>query len=649
MGEVIVQPDLQPALGQGNMPDMQYNLVEHRLIEHNPTPTSGQGDMLQIQQNFMQQVPEQSLMNSAPLVSPDVFEPNGAVPKALSLVPVPPYLHCQQMASVWHNYVMPEDNHLDLLADQNMIPPNECHAMPDIDLYPSSYNHEGQQHPHQGSLPPTPPPDNYCAEAQQPLSQDLVLLETPSDNESTTNVSRSNQPEEQPLKKLRSPFSKELRDGTAATRRIGSCIRCQMQRIRCEPNEQGECATCKKARPNTKFWRLPCLRYRITEVELYKPLTSVQNLAWTKRGNAELLVTKQFKWQSDQIRTVCLADGHTNIPIKLIVRRFFPKDGDKMKRTWVTSNGELRSVDVTPFAISDPKAAYEELDKHLSKMTYECMQKVVRPLGEVMFKTYSLAPDAIQDSQVSYDEKKLLGHTLKLWMSIRLTTTSQHVVGEDTLDMQSISDDTSPLYGKVPVSPVLGAQLDTLLIDRIQYRLRNDVLKLLQKMIQRNKKQEWFSLYLAIFIILHNIALIIAHDARYARKHGLKRRYARPEKVQEYHKGANTLLAYFHYTNKTYYPFSAKCKDEDLKSLAQLDDKRMQLIRDTREYKAESSLYPPFWWVTSHHMANKVLAETEAEWKEMREQGQNDNDFFYVSQLFQEGWKPMDIDASASA
>lgn len=55
--------------------------------------------------------------------------------------------------------------------------------------------------------------------------------------------------------------------------------------------------------------------------------------------------------------------------------------------------------------------------------------------------------------------------------------------------------------------------------------------------------------------------------------------------------GANTLLAYFHYCNKGIYPFSAECRDADLRSLAELDDDAIELVRYTRKYVAEHSKY----------------------------------------------------------
>lgn len=52
--------------------------------------------------------------------------------------------------------------------------------------------------------------------------------------------------------------------------------------------------------------------------------------------------------------------------------------------------------------------------------------------------------------------------------------------------------------------------------------------------------------------------------------------------------GANCLLAYFHYCSKNVFPFSPQCKDEELKSLADLDSTAMNFVRYAREVAAQN-------------------------------------------------------------
>jgi hypothetical protein len=68
----------------------------------------------------------------------------------------------------------------------------------------------------------------------------------------------------------------------------------------------------------------------------------------------------------------------------------------------------------------------------------------------------------------------------------------------------------------------MGAQIDLIVISRILAPLRANILDGLQKMIMENKPRNWFCIYLCIFVLLHNCALMTQQDTAYAKKHGLK-------------------------------------------------------------------------------------------------------------------------------
>lgn len=111
----------------------------------------------------------------------------------------------------------------------------------------------------------------------------------------------------------------------------------------------------------------------------------------------------------------------------------------------------------------------------------------------------------------------------------------------------------------------------------------------------------------------------------------LQRRFAREAKVQEYHlgeslspsvwcrlhaqsdklrlsdgrgdTGANIILAHFHYCNKGVAPFSDECEDQDLRTLAHLDEDKIQFVRATRAYIKRHSKYPN---ITTMSSANQI-------------------------------------------
>lgn len=55
--------------------------------------------------------------------------------------------------------------------------------------------------------------------------------------------------------------------------------------------------------------------------------------------------------------------------------------------------------------------------------------------------------------------------------------------------------------------------------------------------------------------------------------------------------GANIFLSYYHYCNKSVYPFSKDCKDSDLQNLAELDQASVSFVKYTRNYAEEHSKF----------------------------------------------------------
>ncbi|KAK4097515.1 hypothetical protein N658DRAFT_433826 [Parathielavia hyrcaniae] len=427
-------------------------------------------------------------------------------------------------------------------------------------------------------------------------------------------------PKATPVK--RGPFKdQDSREKTALTRKMGSCIRCRMQRIRCNldpENERGPCLSCKKIASSAKVYRLNCLRLKITDVKLFKP-GQVKGQEWTNRWK-DSVMSDIGTWESSLVRTIEVTEGYTGRSVRLKVRQFRPQEGDKVKRSWVSKNGSRYEVDVPAFAIINLDDAKAEFDQYIKAGQAKCFQLLVGSRDEVLWQTYELAMKTAEDLSTPLSERGLLVATLDLWMSVRLTTKSFEIVGDDTLDMPRdiIKDQDSALYRKVPLPPVMGAQIDSVLIHQIQPRLRRKALEELQKMTQEKKQKTWLTTYLVTFILLHNIALITKHDADYARKHGMRTRFAREANVKEYNAGANTLLAYFHYCNKAIYPFSPECKDQDLQTLAELDEDEILFVHRTRR------------WV----------AKRRSEWKTLWAHDEYENEFYYLSQLFEHNWQP---------
>jgi hypothetical protein len=123
-------------------------------------------------------------------------------------------------------------------------------------------------------------------------------------------------------------------------------------------------------------------------------------------------------------------------------------------------------------------------------------------------------------------------NVLRLWFAIHHTTGSAWLAGEETPGMQSGTKDRSySLFGKISMPRIRIAQFDMMNTLRILQHLRKLVLDGLQRLIMSNKPNTWFTVYLCIFILLHDCSIIPADRYRHARDNSMKVSAAQPVEI----------------------------------------------------------------------------------------------------------------------
>ena len=71
-----------------------------------------------------------------------------------------------------------------------------------------------------------------------------------------------------------------------------------------------------------------------------------------------------------------------------------------------------------------------------------------------------------------------------------------------------MKDPQSPYHGRIPIPPILDAQLDRLWMDKLQ-KIRKAVLSNLNTMIFGKKKREnWYTVFLTISVLMCNLEFI---------------------------------------------------------------------------------------------------------------------------------------------
>jgi len=76
--------------------------------------------------------------------------------------------------------------------------------------------------------------------------------------------------------------------------------------------------------------------------------------------------------------------------------------------------------------------------------------------------------------------------------------------------------------GNILLPPVMSAQIEVIVTAMILLPMKKAVLQGLQELIQANRAESWFTIYLCMFILLHSCALLTDADNKKARKQGLE-------------------------------------------------------------------------------------------------------------------------------
>jgi len=111
----------------------------------------------------------------------------------------------------------------------------------------------------------------------------------------------------------------------------------------------------------------------------------------------------------------------------------------------------------------------------------------------------------------------LLVSVLRLWVMAQIGSSPERVCGEENLG-SVVEDPSSPYHGKMLIPQVLIAQFEIISAVALQRLLAKTVLNCLHMLIKANKKCYWFTIYLALFILLHSCSITTRRDGEFARQ-----------------------------------------------------------------------------------------------------------------------------------
>ncbi|KAM7205453.1 hypothetical protein V8F20_003222 [Naviculisporaceae sp. PSN 640] len=414
---------------------------------------------------------------------------------------------------------------------------------------------------------------------------------------------------------------------TALTRLLKSCIRCRMNRGRCNPDPDdltGPCLTCKRMTGPT-LCKMPCYRYIITEALLYREQKAPFQVYSRRWQNMDIVNIPSDGWASDQIRTIVVSPIQTFAPFQFRVREFIPVDGDLLEEQWMTASGPQK-IQLPRYAVADMLEAARDLKTYIETNVWNYLNASVQQLDPLFWETYFMAFRHIGSAQTP-EERSLLTNTFRLWVTCRLNSNPVHICGEDKLGGHAIYSPDSLHDGKVPMPVIMTAQFECINYTTFFRPWSKIVLKQLNDLVLAKKREYWLTIYFTMFMLLHSCAMLTRRDEETARQYNMKEQYANPETIRAHQSGMQTMLAHFHFINKGVAPFSlahSAVGRQDLAKAAALDDEQVKFV-----------------WKTSTMIQDPRRA---ARIRSVRERGLVGDDLYWVSMLYDKEWKPVGQD-----
>jgi hypothetical protein len=117
----------------------------------------------------------------------------------------------------------------------------------------------------------------------------------------------------------------------------------------------------------------------------------------------------------------------------------------------------------------------------------------------------------------------LVERVLKLWVCCRFIEEPWSIIGSETLGMSRDANPNCPYHDRIPVPPIVDLQIDLIVINELLQPELKKILNMLKTMLLSSDPwNSWFEIYLAYFILLHNVELTMAHDAWFVKRNNLK-------------------------------------------------------------------------------------------------------------------------------
>ncbi|EXK76669.1 hypothetical protein FOQG_18594 [Fusarium oxysporum f. sp. raphani 54005] len=316
----------------------------------------------------------------------------------------------------------------------------------------------------------------------------------------------------------------------------------------------------------------------------------------------------QRNWTQSGIVILELAQD-SDIVLRLAVQEFVPNTEELESDD--TRGNKMYSI---PWAIANPEEATQEIRHYLHHCMGYYLDTILDKSNHLVWDIFYWVVKLLRLPQPN----KFLFDVIRLWVACRFLEGRWRCVGLNTLGAESLSH----CYGTeqiVQVPPFVNYQMASIFTEKILQPLRIKVLKQLQDLFLANKKGNWFTITLSVFVLLHNYERQCQFHRDFARRRGFLVRFVEMPIINAIQSGAKTILAYFHYACKGQRPFSLDhdWNTDEAKKMAHLDDEQIAFLEHYRI-----------------RIQNNVHLQTVSQTHDYEEE------YWFVGQMFDSKWSP---------
>ncbi|KAF4786001.1 hypothetical protein HER10_EVM0012394 [Colletotrichum scovillei] len=486
-------------------------------------------------------------------------------------------------------------------------------------------------------------PSHYKKPAQNSMAKGtsegvrvLEIVPRPKDSESKIS-GQAREPKSAGRRKR--VLTDEDRRAVADTRKIGACIRCRMQRLKCEvdtENRDGPCLTCAKVDLSSSkvIHRQPCIRTKLADVVLYNVNYAGIN---TKLCLPAKIIDIENWFDEAEHDIQLVTRGLCSVPMNIRVRKF-DKDSmsvDQINYFWMNeANGEVEETKLEPYALASVSSSREQLEAYIEANAVKGWEEQAYrgDTDQLISKHYKAALEYYNDCDQHPIDRRLLLNLFKFCFAQRIMNRPSWIYSKDPksqncLGMSPAKDEFHPLIDRIPTPPTTTSQIRSLAHVRL-IKHHEYILEDLEKLCCKKIRTSFFTVYLVTFIMLHELAATTEHYRRSPFLCAAKEKEDKQESYRQYlevaKKSANILLLHWQYYRRA--PESHCAADDFLGDHVArwfwtgLEDRHEGFCRQTwRDMKK----------VTDDGHCNNHMSPG--------------NPFYWISQMFDSDWSPKSI------